>query len=93
MTKTTALTLGIGFTGQILFFMRFFVQWLHSERYKQSVIPVAFWYLSIAGSLFLLVYSILRKDIVFIAGQSTGTFIYLRNLQFIARSKKKADPE
>lgn len=75
----------IGFGGQAVFFARFFVQWLASERRKQSVIPTAFWFLSVAGGLILLSYAIHRRDPVFIAGQSTGLFIYGRNLWFIYR--------
>lgn len=88
MSKNNIIVLAIGFIGQLMFFMRFFVQWLYSEKHKKSIIPISFWYLSIFGSLFLLVYSILRKDIVFILGQSTGFFIYLRNLYFISKDKK-----
>ncbi|RLB66865.1 MAG: lipid A biosynthesis protein [Deltaproteobacteria bacterium] len=79
----------IGFIGQGLFSARFLVQWLVSERQKHSIIPEAFWYLSLAGGLTLLTYSIHRKDPVFILGQSIGSFIYLRNLYFIRRDRKK----
>jgi lipid-A-disaccharide synthase-like uncharacterized protein len=72
-----------GFGGQALFMLRFVLQWLHSERQHQSVIPVSFWYFSIAGALVLLVYSVYRNDPVFIAGQLLGVAIYLRNLQLI----------
>jgi lipid-A-disaccharide synthase-like uncharacterized protein len=72
-----------GFGGQALFMLRFVLQWLHSERQHRSVIPVSFWYFSIAGALVLLVYSIHRNDPVFIAGQLLGVAIYLRNLQLI----------
>ena len=85
----TTLMLVIGFTGQFFFFMRFFLQWLYSEKYKKSIIPVAFWYFSLLGSVFLLAYAIMRKDIVFIVGQSTGMFIYARNLYFIYREKSE----
>ncbi|MDP9119989.1 MAG: lipid-A-disaccharide synthase N-terminal domain-containing protein [Acidobacteriota bacterium] len=81
------LWLAIGFAGQALFFGRFFVQWLASERLKASVVPTSFWYLSIGGGLVLLVYSIHRHDPVFILGQATGLLIYGRNLWFIHRLK------
>jgi lipid-A-disaccharide synthase-like uncharacterized protein len=86
------ITLAIGFAGQALFFLRFFFQWLHSEREKRSVIPEIFWYFSLGGGLLLLVYAILRQDIVFIVGQSTGTFIYLRNIYFLRRERRHAGP-
>lgn len=92
MSKKEILILAIGFTGQFLFFMRFFVQWIHSERHKKSLIPTAFWYLSIAGSIVLLAYAILRRDIVFIAGQSAGILIYLRNIYFISKEKNAPRP-
>ena len=80
--------LTIGFLGQSLFFMRFFLQWIVSEKEKRSVIPVSFWYLSLLGSFFLLVYALLRNDIVFIIGQSTGFIIYFRNLFLIQRERR-----
>ena len=77
-----------GLCGQFLFFMRFLIQWLASEKKKKSVIPVSFWYFSLGGSLILLTYSIYRKDPVFILGQSLGFMIYTRNLFLIARHKE-----
>ncbi len=85
--------IGIGLLGQGLFSARFLVQWLCSEREKQSVIPMAFWYLSISGGLTLLSYAIYRKDPVFILGQATGVFIYLRNLHLIYQKKGKLSVE
>lgn len=80
----------IGLFGQLLFSCRFIIQWLTSEKMKRSVIPVAFWYLSIAGSLTLLSYAIHKLDPVFILGQSGGLVIYLRNLILIHREKLSA---
>ncbi len=79
----------IGFIGQAIFSLRFIVQWLVSEKEKKSVIPVLFWYLSIAGSLVLLIYSIHQKDPVFILGQLAGSVIYVRNLVLIWKEKKQ----
>lgn len=78
----------VGFSGQILFSLRFFVQWVASERNKKSVIPLSFWYFSIGGSFLLLSYAIHRQDPVFILGQSMGFIIYIRNLVLIDREKK-----
>jgi lipid-A-disaccharide synthase-like uncharacterized protein len=72
--------LAVGFLGQAIFSGRFFVQWLASERRKTSVIPVAFWWLSIAGGMTLLSYAIHRRDPVFIVGQAAGLVVYGRNL-------------
>lgn len=85
----TGIILTIGFTGQFCFFMRFFIQWLYTEKNKKSTIPTSFWYFSLFGGLLLLVYAIIRKDIVFTLGQAGGTFIYLRNLYFIYKDKEK----
>lgn len=84
--------LGVGFLGQLLFTSRFLVQWLQSERQKRSVIPVAFWFLSIAGGMTLLAYALYRGDPVFILGQATGIFIYSRNLYFIWRERSGVHP-
>ncbi len=78
----------IGFAGQLLFTMRFVVQWLQSERMRKSIIPTAFWYFSIAGGVVLLCYAIHKRDPVFITGQAAGVFIYLRNLYFILRERR-----
>ena len=81
----------IGFAGQALFFGRFLIQWLHSERRKQSTIPVAFWYMSLGGGAMLLAYSIHIGDPVFIAGQSVGAFVYVRNLMLLRRQAADVD--
>ena len=79
-----------GLAGQLLFSLRFLMQWVVSEREKRSVIPVPFWFLSIGGSLILLIYAIERRDPVFILGQSMGTLIYARNLFLIYRQPHEA---
>lgn len=86
------LWLWIGFAGQGLFFCRFFVQWIASERRKQSVIPTAFWFFSLGGGMVLLSYAIYRRDPVFILGQAAGLFIYSRNLWFIYRRGEAPAP-
>lgn len=83
----------LGFVAQAFFTMRFVVQWVASERARDSVIPVAFWFFSIGGGLLLLIYALYRKDPVFIAGQAFGLFVYLRNLYFIVSKKKRAMAE
>ena len=81
--------LAVGFIGQGLFSARFLVQWLTSERVRRSVIPVTFWYFSLAGGVTLLAYAIWREDPVFIVGQGAGLVIYARNLYFIWREKRE----
>jgi lipid-A-disaccharide synthase-like uncharacterized protein len=82
--------LGIGFFGQGLFFSRWLLQWFVSERKAESQIPVSFWYMSLIGSVIVLAYAIHRLDPVFMAGQSVGTLVYVRNLILIHRSQKRA---
>jgi lipid-A-disaccharide synthase-like uncharacterized protein len=80
----------VGFIGQFIFFLRFAVQWYYSEKAQASVIPVHFWYLSIAGALIVFVYAVVRKDPVFFLGQLVAIVIYLRNLFFIKKHKEKS---
>jgi lipid-A-disaccharide synthase-like uncharacterized protein len=86
--RTETFWIFIGMFGQGMFFMRFLIQWLQSERKRKSFIPVGFWYFSLFGGLILLIYAIHRRDPVFVTGQAMGTFIYLRNLQLIHMEKK-----
>jgi lipid-A-disaccharide synthase-like uncharacterized protein len=81
------IALVVGFTGQALFSARFLVQWITSERQGKSVVPLAFWYFSIAGGLTLFSYALYRMDPVFILGQGMGVFIYLRNLYLIRKER------
>lgn len=77
----------LGLLGQVLFFSRFLVQWVASERKGKSTIPISFWYLSIGGGGLLLFYAIWRKDPVITLGQAVGLFVYIRNLMLIHRHK------
>lgn len=82
-TRAELIWVSFGLFGQLLFTGRFLVQWIASERARRSVMPVAFWYFSIAGGLVLLAYAIYRADPVFILGQLMGVVIYARNLWLI----------
>ena len=84
--------LAIGFLGQGLFFGRWVVQWIASEKKAESQVPVAFWYMSLIGGLITLAYAIYRKDPVFIAGQSIGSIVYVRNLMLISRTSQANPP-
>jgi len=85
MLTTETIWIATGFLGQGLFFGRWIVQWLASERSASSKVPISFWYLSLIGGLITLAYAIYRKDPVFIAGQSIGSIVYVRNLMLIYR--------
>ena len=80
-----ALWLGIGFLGQTFFALRILCQWIVSERRGESVVPVYFWYFSILGGVTLFIYATHRLDPVFMVGEATGVFIYVRNLVLIRR--------
>ena len=77
----------LGLLGQVLFFSRFLVQWIASEKKGRSTIPLSFWYLSIGGGGLLLVYAVWRRDPVITLGQLVGLFVYVRNLMLIHRHK------
>ena len=82
----------VGFIGLAAFSTRFLIQWIASERRKESVIPVSFWHLSIVGSLLLLAYALRQRDPIFILSYLFNSFVYLRNLAFIRRQKRRAGP-
>ena len=75
----------LGFVGNALFSMRFLVQWLVSERAGKSVIPVSFWYWSIAGSVLMCIYFVFRRDPVGILAYLPNSLIYIRNLMLIRK--------
>ena len=77
----------LGMLGQVLFFSRFLVQWIASEKKGKSTIPLSFWWLSIGGGLLLLIYALWREDPVITLGQLVGLFVYVRNLVLIRRHK------
>lgn len=78
-----------GVLAQFVFGARFIVQWIASEKAEKSVIPLGFWFLSIAGGLMTLVYGFARRDIVIISGQALSIVIYVRNLMLIAKEARR----
>jgi lipid-A-disaccharide synthase-like uncharacterized protein len=74
-----------GLLSQVLFAGRMAVQLFVSERQGRSVVPVAFWWISIAGACMLLIYFVWRRDIVGVLGQSASSVVYVRNLWLIYR--------
>jgi lipid-A-disaccharide synthase-like uncharacterized protein len=81
----------LGFIGQLVFTMRFVIQWIVSEKKKESVIPVVFWHLSIAGGVILSVYFLFRREPVGLIGNLFGSIVYLRNLRLIHRVKQRSE--
>ncbi|GBU19149.1 MULTISPECIES: lipid-A-disaccharide synthase N-terminal domain-containing protein [Methylobacterium] len=78
-----------GILAQLVFGSRFILQWLASERAGRSVMPLSFWFLSIAGGLMTLAYGLVRREPIIIFGQGLSTAIYLRNLALIFRERRK----
>ena len=89
-TTTDLVWLGLGIFAQLMFSMRFLIQWITSEKEKKSVIPVAFWWFSLAGGVLLLAYGIRRGEPVIILGQAFGCIVYIRNLWLIRAEKRRA---
>ena len=81
----------LGLAGQAIFGGRFIVQWIASERRRESHIPVVFWYLSLLGGAVTLAYAIHKKDPVFIIGQGSGVIVYVRNLMLIYRAQRRSE--
>ena len=78
----------LGFVAQFSFTMRFVVQWIASERRKESVVPEVFWWLSLGGGIALFSYFVWRKDLIGVLGQTTGVVIYARNIRLIIKRKR-----
>jgi len=76
----------LGFGGEFVFFLRFVVQWWASERKGRTVVPMAFWHLSLIGTGLVLAYALYRIDPVFILAYSLNVFIYVRNMTIAKRS-------
>src|SRR3954453_1711051 len=82
--------MGVGFAGQGIFTARFLVQWAVSEKKRDSVVPVAFWWLSLFGGLTLLSYACYRRDPVLMFGQGAGLIVYVRNLMLVSKARRRA---
>lgn len=69
-----------GSVGQVIFTLRFYMQWIDSESKNESVMTKRFWIVSFVGSFMILVYAVFRFDPVLFVGQLVGLLVYLRNL-------------
>jgi lipid-A-disaccharide synthase-like uncharacterized protein len=90
-STTDLIWVGIGFFAQLMFTMRFLVQWIASEKARRSVVPELFWYFSLGGGALLFAYSFYRFDPVFMLGQGMGLVIYVRNIHFVRSHKKSVE--
>lgn len=76
----------LGIVAQVIFTLRFVYQWIHSERHKESSLPMGFWVLSLIGASLILTYAIIRKDPVLFVGHLFGMMIYARNAYLIRKT-------
>ena len=76
-----------GTLGQFVFFSRWVIQWIHSEKKKYSSIPIAFWWCSLLGGLMTLVYAKHIGSFPFMLAQGIGIIVYTRNLILIYKEK------
>lgn len=81
--------LTLGSIAQIIFTTRFIYQWIYSEKRKKSSLPIGFWFLSLTGSLLILIYAIIREDLVLLSGHLLGSFLYMRNIFLIKKTCTK----
>lgn len=77
----------LGSIGQTIFLLRFVYQWLYSERKGESSLPLSFWVISFVGSVLILVYALLRRDMVLGIGNVFGTVVYARNIVLLRREQ------
>jgi len=90
LNSTEALWMAVGFGGQFIFTARFLVQWVASEKKREPVVPLAFWWISLFGGLTLFCYAIHKLDPPFILGQGMGLVVYIRNLMLAAKARRRA---
>ena len=83
----------LGYVGQFVFFMRFVVQWIASERKKESVIPEAFWWISIGGGAITFFYGLFKPAPPIVVAQLCANVIYIRNLVLVRRMKERLATE
>ncbi len=87
MSSLDLVWFGIGLIGQMMFVVRWFIQWLASEKAGRLVVPDLFWYASLAGGLMVLAYGLYKPDPVIVLGQF-GVLFYARSVYFILRPKQ-----
>ena len=81
------LWLGIGSLGQVVFGVRFLIQWLRSEQVGHSVVPLAFWYVSVVGGFITFAYAVHLQAWPIVVGQGMPIPIYLRNIYMVHRDR------
>ena len=89
LTTYELLWVSIGTIGQLVFFSRWIIQWISSEKSKSSIIPVAFWWCSLIGGFITLIYAHHIGSFPFILAQAIGIIVYTRNLILIYKRKNE----
>jgi lipid-A-disaccharide synthase-like uncharacterized protein len=79
----------VGGIGAVIFFGRFYVQWIVSELRKRSVVPALFWYMSIVGSPLLFIYACAKREPLGAFSQCLNIIIYARNLNHIWKEQNR----
>jgi lipid-A-disaccharide synthase-like uncharacterized protein len=77
-----------GSAGQVIFTLRFYIQWMDSESKSESVLSQRFWLVSMLGSLMIITYAAFRYDPVLLTGQLSGLLVYVRNVMLGRRKDK-----
>ncbi|MBL8672914.1 MAG: lipid-A-disaccharide synthase N-terminal domain-containing protein [Alphaproteobacteria bacterium] len=80
----------VGVAAQMLFFMRWILQGIASEKAGRSVVPLSFWYVSFGAGLVLLAYGIYKHEPIIVIAQAAGTVMYARNLWLIYRERRRS---
>ena len=83
------LWVSFGTLGQMVFFSRWIIQWLSSEKSKSSFIPVSFWWCSLIGGIITLIYAHHIGSFPFMLAQAVGIIVYSRNLLLINRRQNE----
>ena len=89
LTFSEFLWVSFGTLGQLVFFSRWIIQWLSSEKYKTSFIPVSFWWCSLLGGIITLLYAHHIGSFPFMLVQAIGIIVYTRNLLLIYKRQNE----
>lgn len=82
----------VGIIGGLIFYGRFYVQWIASERAGRSVMPLLFWYMSSVGSVLLMAFAVVTRSPLGALGQNFNLVVYGRNLIHIWREQGTLTP-
>ena len=88
LTFNEFIWVAFGTLGQLVFFSRWIIQWLSSEKIQSSVIPVAFWWCSLSGGIITLIYAKHIGSFPFMLAQGIGIIVYSRNIILIYKNYK-----